>query len=389
MFEHPSVSFQHDLLLRDNGSAGQLDYRFGGGTKIYFDQSSIRFGDWGAGTGTNANTQDPRIAKEGFGALAGGLQFFTNNTARMSISGSTGFVGIGTATPSQRLHVVGNAFFDGTRDITLNTTDGNVRIKGQSGGWATGLFFDGSSGTDRGGFGGYGTNDTLSYYWIGDAYNDTTMVIKPNAGNVGIGTTTPSQKLTVQGNISSSGYLIPAAPSTPSVSAAEASDVINLSITSFDTTANRCEVFRSQTSSTAGFGLVAIIEEPDIAASFSVTDDSYTANTQTWYRVYSVRNGKYSLAGTATITPSNAVADVSNLTVTPFEEGFIITYDLPADRRLSSVTIKKQALAANTGFSEGSATTVYTGLANSYVYVYSAGEKDYYHKFWISTNTAS
>ena len=90
----------------------------------------------------------------------------------------------------------------GTRPITLTGgAIGSVAIGGSNGGWATGYFFTGYSGTNRGGFGALGSVDALSYYYIGDAYNDTTMVVQPNAGNVGIGTTSPTQKLTVNGVI--------------------------------------------------------------------------------------------------------------------------------------------------------------------------------------------
>ena len=86
----------------------------------------------------------------------------------------------------------------GARPITLTGGGiGSVAIGGSNGGWATGYFFTGYSGTNRGGFGALGSVDALSYFWIGDAYNDTTMVIQPNAGNVGIGTTAPAAKLDV------------------------------------------------------------------------------------------------------------------------------------------------------------------------------------------------
>ncbi|NBP03535.1 MAG: hypothetical protein EBU90_26270, partial [Proteobacteria bacterium] len=41
------------------------------------------------------------------------LQFETNNTVRMTISGSNGFVGVGTASPTEQLHVNGNMIVTG------------------------------------------------------------------------------------------------------------------------------------------------------------------------------------------------------------------------------------------------------------------------------------
>ena len=87
----------------------------------------------------------------------------------------------------------------GARPVTIKGGGiGSVAIGGSNGGWATGYLFTGYSGTNRGGFGALGNVDTVSYYYIGDAYNDTTMVVQPNAGNVGIGTTSPAKKLHVK-----------------------------------------------------------------------------------------------------------------------------------------------------------------------------------------------
>lgn len=88
--------------------------------------------------------------------------------------------------------------------------EGSVRFNATTrGDWATGLFVysnDGSTqlGTSAGAFGSGGN---LSYFYYGGSWNSPYMVIT-NAGNVGIGTTSPTERLTVTGNIKASGTLI-------------------------------------------------------------------------------------------------------------------------------------------------------------------------------------
>jgi len=131
------------------------------------------------------------------------INFDTAGTERIRITAG-GNVGIGTATPGEKLSIAGNVVLGegAQRSVRYDSTVGSFRITPNNGGWATGYFFNNQSEGLLGGFGALGgTNDSFSYFWIGDNYNDTTMVIQPNAGNVGIGTTTPNEKLSVDGNV--------------------------------------------------------------------------------------------------------------------------------------------------------------------------------------------
>jgi hypothetical protein len=71
----------------------------------------------------------------------------------------------------------GNVSVLGSRNIGIDTNGGSLTIKGDTGGWATGTYFLGSSGTNRGGFGALGGGDGLSYLWAGNAYNDAALYI--------------------------------------------------------------------------------------------------------------------------------------------------------------------------------------------------------------------
>jgi hypothetical protein len=61
----------------------------------------------------------------------------------------------------------------GGRQVSIDCSGGSVQIQGNSGGWATGMYFIGSSGTYRGGFGALGGGDGFSYYWVGQGYTGT------------------------------------------------------------------------------------------------------------------------------------------------------------------------------------------------------------------------
>ena len=115
-----------------------------------------------------------------------------------------------TATGTDAMNGEANLTFDGTSLIVagqrpVKITSSTISIQGQpNSAWATAYLFLGSGTTNRGGYGALGSSDTLTYYYIGDAYNDNTMHIQPNAGNVGIGmsgTTAPAHKLEVNGNV--------------------------------------------------------------------------------------------------------------------------------------------------------------------------------------------
>ena len=102
-------------------------------------------------------------------------------TAGEVVIDNTGNVGIGTASPAAPLHVGGEAYFDaGTRHYTYDD---------QANFWS--LYTN--------------TDDTFRVNYNGSG--DDEVVIN-TSGNVGIGTTSPSQKLDVAGNLKlSDGYL--------------------------------------------------------------------------------------------------------------------------------------------------------------------------------------
>ena len=129
---------------------------------------------------------------------AGNIRFFGTGSEDMRIT-SSGNVGIGTTSPGQKLTIdqgVGNVN-QGIPATSGSTQNGILRL--QPGG-PYGESFD------------FGMNVSTTYAWIqptnkGNHSVNYNLSLNPNGGNVGIGTTSPSQKLDVEGNIYTSGNI--------------------------------------------------------------------------------------------------------------------------------------------------------------------------------------
>ena len=69
-------------------------------------------------------------------------------------------------------------------NISNAITAYSVGLNGSAGGWARHYSFIGSTGTNRGGFGAFGSDNALSYYYIGNAYNDNKLQIDASTGSI-------------------------------------------------------------------------------------------------------------------------------------------------------------------------------------------------------------
>jgi hypothetical protein len=157
------------------------------GSENNFDNGSIRLGYSGSydavlSFGWNGVDQDAfKISQFAHNSLSGRTDFLT-------IKSTNGNLGVGISNPRSKIHVGA-----GTSDvISIGTTD----YGGNAGQALAGI----KAGQTPGGDGGILEFQTLS--WGALPYDLTTkMIISGNTGNVGIGTSTPGEKLSVNGKI--------------------------------------------------------------------------------------------------------------------------------------------------------------------------------------------
>lgn len=103
------------------------------------------------------------------------LGIFTNNTERIhvnaNLSGKVGYVGIGTTTPAQKLHVVGSATITGKVGIGTTSPTYKLHVVGAA---ANGVYASGDTygvyGYSANGYGVSGISSYLGVYGSGSTY---------------------------------------------------------------------------------------------------------------------------------------------------------------------------------------------------------------------------
>ena len=176
---------------------------------------------------------------------------------------------------------------------------------------------------------------------------------------------------------------------TGSLTSAESTGGVTLTWAKSADTVDYYEAWSSVTA-TDDHVLIGKVLASDITGStVSLLDDGYeTSSTTIYYRVLAVNKGQRSNVLSGSLSVSNTAADPTNMNVVPLTGAYYVQYDIPNDPKLANVTVKKYAAAtAALADNESSATVIYTGDNNSYMFTVPSGDSTKYHKFWVTSNT--
>ena len=132
------------------------------------------------------------------GATGTDMTFFTGGAEKMRID-STGNVGIGTTSPSAKLHIDGGTTGD-TVKFLIGGNDSIIKLGDNGAGGPHGIQFDYETTNGDGMSMYYRTSPQHIVFENSTGTSGTGVMVIQRAGNVGIGTTSPSVPLTVISN---------------------------------------------------------------------------------------------------------------------------------------------------------------------------------------------
>ena len=293
--------------------------------------------DWGY------STDNAKISLNG--AAGNGITFSTGasalgSTERVRID-ELGNVGIGTSSPAAKLHVVGAGLFTatGTKTTKVVGTDSSIEVedglsifnKASNYGW---LINSDSSNN----FGIYNWNRNGYVFSIKDNAANGAFTI--SGSNVGIGATSPSQKLEVNGNIGIpyTGYLISTTDVGNSIQLHNGSGVMNFY------TNGSIRLSIAYSTGNVGIGTTSPTTKLDVSGVITATG----GNSTNWNTAYSW--GNHSSAG--------YVPQARTLTING------TTYDLSANRSWTIATTTPGG--SNTQFQYNSSGTLAGASALTY-----------------------
>jgi hypothetical protein len=138
------------------------------------------------------------------------------------------------------------------------------------------------------------------------------------------------------------------------------------------------------------YGLIQVIPPADFSSTMSVIDTAFTHTGTQAYRVYAMKYGILSSAGTASVSYTVSSAEPSNVEVINMNNAYYVQWNPPStnDRFVTSYNVFKHEASTAGALLRASASLVYSGLNTNYMYQINGNNNNNYHQFWVETTIA-
>jgi hypothetical protein len=136
----------------------------------------------------------------------------------------------------------------------------------------------------------------------------------------------------------------------------------------------------------ADYGIVAQIAPDGFSATMTIVDSSFYTGGTMAYRIYAVKGGVYSSAGTVSQAYTVGALSVTNMSVTNLNTAYYVQYEKPITRFLDHIEIYMDSETTQGALSRTGAVLVYSGQNHSYMY--SVSNNNNFHQFWVEIVTS-
>ena len=180
------------------------------------------------------------------------------------------------------------------------------------------------------------------------------------------------------------------APNAPtSVSATVVGETVDVTFNA-STTSNIDAYLVYSSVDGSNYGLISVIPPDDFSATMSVIDTAFTVTGTQAYRVYAMKYGVLSSAGTASVSYTVSSAEPTDMSVVNLNNAYYIQWNPPSsnERFVTAYNVYKHEASTTGALSRASASLVYSGMNTNFMYQISGSNNNNYHQFWVETTIA-
>ena len=134
------------------------------------------------------------------------------------------------------------------------------------------------------------------------------------------------------------------------------------------------------------YGIIAQVTPADFSSTMTVVDTTFVTGGTMSYRIFAVREGIYSTAGTTSQSYTVGALDVFNMTVVNLNTAYYIQYEKPTTRFIDHIEIYMDSQTTSAALNRSNATIVYSGQNSSYMRNVNASNN--FHQFWVEIVTS-